>query len=143
MKNSFCKNCLIFVLIIVIVLLSWVTYSTLINSSFKAETYEKNSFSSSEISLITSNIYIDCNKVSVDKITFSHAQDTMFVFYISNIENQDIGSNYIKTFESTNEINYQACKDFNIKCILNTQTNTAIVKMEEYNAEMYKMIKEK
>lgn len=93
--------------------------------------------------MITSNIYIDCNKVSVDKITFSHAKDTIFVFYISNIEKQDIESNYIKISESTNEINYQACKDFKIKCILNTQTNTAIVKMEDYNKELYKMIKAK
>lgn len=116
---------------------------TLIKYSFKAETYEKNSFSSSDISLITSNIYIDCNEVSVDKISFSHAQDTMFVFYISNIDKQDIDSNYIKIYESTNEITYQASKDFKIRCILNTQTNTAIVKMEEYNAEMYKMIKAK
>lgn len=143
MKNIFCKNNLIFFIIVIIVLLSLVTYFILVNCSFKVETYEKKSFSSSETALITSNIYIDCNKVSVDKITFSHAKDTIFVFYISNIEKQDIESNYIKIFESTNEINYQACKDFKINCILNTQTNTAIVKMEEYNKELYKMIKAK
>lgn len=115
----------------------------MIKYSFKAETYEKNSFTSGDISIITSNIYIDCNKVNVDKITFSHAQDTMFVFYISNIDRQDIDSNYIKMSESTNEITYQASKDFKIRCILNIQTNTAIVKMEEYNEELYKMIRGK
>lgn len=67
----------------------------------------------------------------------------MFVFYISNIDKQDIDSNYIKMFESTNEITYQASKEFKIKCILNTQTNAAIIKMEEYNEELYKMIREK
>ena len=115
----------------------------MIKYSFKGETYEKSSFTSDDISIITSNIYIACNKVNVDKITFSHAQDTMFVFYISNIDKQDIDSNYIKTSESTNEITYQASKNFKIRCILNTQTNTAIVKMEEYNEELYEMIRGK
>ncbi|MBO5319676.1 MAG: hypothetical protein J6B01_07735 [Ruminococcus sp.] len=140
MKNLFCKKGLIF---FSIVLLSFVICFASIKYSFKAETYEKKSFTSGDMSIITSNIYIDCNKVDVDKITFSHAQDTMFVFYISNIDKQDIDSNYIKMFESTNEITYQASKDFKIKCILNIQTNTAIIKMEEYNEELYKMIREK
>lgn len=140
MKNLFCKNSSIFFAIVV---LFFVICFSLIKYSFKAETYEKNSFTSGDISIITSNIYIDCNKVNVDKITFSHAQDTMFVFYISNIDRQDIDSNYIKMSESTNEITYQASKNFKIRCILNIQTNTAIVKMEEYNEELYKMIRGK
>lgn len=141
MKNLFSKKNFIIIIIVVVVLFLAI-FIALIKHSFKAETYEKTSFSSSDISLITSNIYIDCNEVSVDKISFSHAQNTMFVFYISNIDKQDIESNYIKLFESTNEATYKASKNFKIRCTLNTQTNTAIVKMEEYNSAMYKMIKE-
>ena len=85
------------------------------NKSFSPEFYEKDSFNSEEITSISNYIYVDPNKVSIDKGTFSHAKDSVFIFYLSNIQINDINSHFEKLYESKNDITYKAKKNQNIK----------------------------
>ncbi|WP_295076530.1 hypothetical protein [Ruminococcus sp.] len=124
---------------IVIVLLVIITIVN--NKSLSPEFYEKDSFNSEEITSISNYIYVDPNKVSIDKGTFSHAKDSVFIFYLSNIQINDINSYFEKMYESKNDIIYQAKKNQNIKCILNDNTNTATIRVEEYNSDLYSIFK--
>ena len=111
------------------------------NKSFSPEFYEKDSFNSEEITSISKYIYVDPNKVSIDKGTFSHAKDSVFIFYLSNIQINDINSHFEKLYESKNDITYKAKKNQNIKCILNNNTDTATIRVEEYNSDLYSILK--
>jgi len=125
----------------VIIFLLFAVLFVIYNSLFNPETYEKSSFTEKEIKTISDCIYIDSDNVTVDKVSFSHAKDSVFVFYISGIQADDIISQYEKISEASGEITCRAKNNTSIKCVLDTESNSAVIKLEEYNDKLYKMMK--
>lgn len=129
------------IIILAFVCISLVVLCIVRNNMFSPEKHDKIRFTSEEVSFISGYLGVDLNKSNIDEATFSHAKDSVFIFYISNIEIDNINSKFEKLYESKDEISFQSPNNSNIKCIFNKNSNTATIRVEEYNSELYKIIK--
>lgn len=140
MKMQFGKKQ--FIIISLFAIVSIVTYY-FFQASYKGEVYKKNSFTADEVSIISKTIHIDCSNNKLDEMIFTHSKETMIVLYISDIKEADITNNYKELYKSEYETTYQLIDNSNIECTIDAEANTAIVKIAEYNATMYKIVKTK
>ena len=113
--------------------------------SFRPESITEENFSEKDKEKISEQLHIDCQNASIEKATFSHAKDSVFVFYISDIEKEDIdGIYYNEVYQpaaNPEKIFYDSSENIDISCILDTDTNTAEVKLTAYDDVLYKVLK--
>lgn len=132
-KYIFC-SILVFIIFLVVYIFKF-TYTPVF--------IEKENFSITETEMIYEVLALQTHQAHIDKLTFSHAQDTLFIIYISNLESSSIMLNYSEYDSYGFETYYKQNNNPNIKCILyeNDEKHTAIFRIECYNENLYDVIK--
>lgn len=131
------KTAIILIVLLMIVLI----FILAVKFSFNTQYYEKSTFTQEELNIISSVISVDCNNIDIKKITFSHAKDSLFVMYISEIQQSDLDINYVKINDNFDEALYESMDNQNIECILDNNQNTAVIRIKEFNDVLYNMVK--
>lgn len=111
--------------------------------TFKAEFSEKTIFSEGQTKQIYDVLDIDSSKANIEKLTYSHAKDSLFMIYINNLTLNDIVQNYSEGYSDGNKIYCKKNDDYTIKCVLYKESgkDIAIFRIENYNEHLYNMVK--
>ena len=96
--------------------------------SFEPEFYEKTDFTAKEAQLVSEYIHINCDADDIERATFSHAHDSVFLFYLRDIDTADIDESFYEN---------EPHRDVTI----DEQTGEVKVRFENYDSKLYKMIK--
>lgn len=136
------KTYIVFLIVVVIILL--VLIINVFKYTYAPVSLEKKRFSEKETKVIYEVLNIHPNQANIDKLTFSHAKDSLFIIYISNLDLSSLKLNYTKYDSYDSETYYRKNDDFNINCILNesNQKYTAVFRIEHYNEYLYNMVKD-
>ena len=144
MKHRFGNLKILCVIVFIMSCMLFIIWIMVSNSSFNTQYYEKTCFTDEDISFVASYININCEKSEIERMTFSHAKDALFVIYISNISKEDIEKNFSFIYrDSNNETVYSSNSNNNIKCYLSSDQNSAKIRIENYNEQLYKLVKSK
>ena len=133
------------VFIVICVFTICAIFLSYMDSLFRPLFYEKTRFNDNDLRIIADNIHIDCTDAKVEKVTFSHAKDSVFHIYLSDVKYENIDLNYYDIIERSETENnilcYKRSENIDVVCILDTETNTAEIELDKYDDGLFKMIK--
>ncbi len=137
------KKYILIISILLTLIIILLLFILLIKYTYKPTISEKTNFSENETKQICDLLDVHSDKVNIDKLTLSHAKDTLFMIYISNLILEDIVPKYSEYEIQDNKTHCIKTDNHNIECILYKENgkDIAVFRLEYFNDNLYDMVK--